>query len=211
MDGDAKPPGPRELRKRRTHEELLRAGLELFLHRGYGRTTIGEIVQHAAVSERTFFRYFASKEELVLFPVRETSELLLAEVVRRPPAEAPLLALRRSIGALPVLMPADRPTRYLAAMRVLCSAPETRVVLLRYAAEDQHRLAAALAGREGVATGDRRPALLAGAFMMSAIQAALMWEERKDGTMGGLMAGVESNLALLPSAVTCRWQEDRTP
>ncbi|WP_326595325.1 TetR/AcrR family transcriptional regulator [Streptomyces sp. NBC_01803] len=210
MAGDVRPPGPRELRRRRTHEELLRAGLELFLQRGYGKTTVGEIVQHAAVSERTFFRYFASKEELVLHPVREASDLLLAEVIRRPAPEAPLLALRRSFASLPELMPDGCPERYLAAMRVLCSEPETQVVLLRFAAEDQHRLASALAGREGIGTGDRRPKLLAGAFVMSAIHAALAWEERRDGSLAGLMSGVESHLALLPSAVMDGWRTDGT-
>ncbi|WP_059005924.1 TetR/AcrR family transcriptional regulator [Streptomyces specialis] len=208
MEGDGKPPGPRELRKRRTHEELLRAGLELFARRGYGATTVAEIVQHAAVSERTFFRYFASKEELVLYPVREASDLLLAEVIRRPPGEAPLETLRRAFVSLPALMPAGHPERYLVAMRVLCSVPEARVVLLRFAAEDQYRLARALAGRGGVEAGDRRPVLLAGAFVMSAIHAALDWERRRDGTLGGLMAGVESSLSLLPSAVLGGWLAD---
>lgn len=75
MGRDITGPGVRESRRLRTRHELLHYGLALFEDQGYGGTTIGDIARRAGVSERTFFRYFASKEELVLQPLQELTEL----------------------------------------------------------------------------------------------------------------------------------------
>jgi AcrR family transcriptional regulator len=58
--------GLRERRKRATVAEIREAALGLFEKNGVGATTIGEIARQAVISERTFFRYFGSKEECVL-------------------------------------------------------------------------------------------------------------------------------------------------
>src|SRR5690242_2001916 len=110
------PPGLRARRKLRTEQDLLRSGLELFLGRGYGQTTVGDIAQGAEVSERTFFRYFTSKEELVLRPMREVSALFLTEVERRPSGEEPLRALREAGRAVMRAMPRETMVTYLGAL-----------------------------------------------------------------------------------------------
>jgi AcrR family transcriptional regulator len=56
----------RERRRLATEAEVSAAALELFETRGVAATTIGDIARAAGISERTFFRYFASKEETVL-------------------------------------------------------------------------------------------------------------------------------------------------
>jgi len=59
-------PGLRERRRRATEVEVGAAALELFERQGVAATTVGEIARAAGISERTFFRYFSSKEEAVL-------------------------------------------------------------------------------------------------------------------------------------------------
>ena len=54
----------RERRKRRTAEAIVAGAPELFEERGFERTTIDQIAAAAEISRRTFFRYFADKEEL---------------------------------------------------------------------------------------------------------------------------------------------------
>ena len=87
-------PGLRELKKQRTRDALVRAALELFVSRGYDGTTVDDIAAAVDVSQRTFFRYFAGKEEVAFF-VPRLAESHLVEAVRGfPPGEAPVDALR---------------------------------------------------------------------------------------------------------------------
>ena len=113
------PEGRREQNKRRTHEALVEAAGQLFQERGYEATTVRDIALAAGVGERTFFRYFPSKESLVLQQVRDLVPLLAAEIRDRPAAEPPLAALRNAVlevarrnGANPaVLLAASGPLR----------------------------------------------------------------------------------------------------
>src|SRR6516225_10863985 len=94
----AEPPR-RERKKRQTRDALMHAALKLFDAKGYEHTAIREITDAVDVSERTFFRYFASKEDLAVSFVRDFSDGLVQELAVRPPEEEPLVALRNAFGA----------------------------------------------------------------------------------------------------------------
>ncbi|MGP4111888.1 TetR/AcrR family transcriptional regulator [Streptomyces sp. 4N509B] len=201
------PEGLRERRKLRTEQDLLRCGLELFVARGYDGTTVGDIAHGAEVSERTFFRYFASKEELVLRPLREANALYLAELERRPPGEEPLRALREAgRGLLHTMACGGTLERYLAALRVMCAEPDVLAAALRVGTQQQREVAAVLRAREGTEPEDPRPSLLAGAFHAAWLVATLAWEERCDGSPQALQTTADSHLGLMPSAVQGRWR-----
>ncbi|MDE0776400.1 MAG: TetR family transcriptional regulator [Nocardioides sp.] len=72
--------GLREERKRSTRRALEDAALRLFARDGYEATSAGAIAQAAGVTERTFFRYFATKDE-VLAPDREERQARLRDAV----------------------------------------------------------------------------------------------------------------------------------
>jgi AcrR family transcriptional regulator len=81
---------------------LEQAAMELFEERGYARTTVEDIAAHAGLTERTFFRYFTDKRE-VLFSGSAALEALIVETIGAAPASvAPLTAVT---GALEVLAP----------------------------------------------------------------------------------------------------------
>jgi AcrR family transcriptional regulator len=207
MGPHSAPLGLRERRKLRTQRDLLRCGLELFLSRGYGRTTVGDIAHGAEVSERTFFRYFTSKEELVLLPLRETSALFLAEVERRPPGEEPLRALREASRAVTRAMAGgEHVGDYLRALRLMCTEPDVLAAGLRFATEQQRRLARVLCAREGIDPDDPRPALLAGAFQSAWLLAAVAWDEHCDGSPQALQASADDHLGLMRAAVQGHWR-----
>ncbi|MFI9161251.1 TetR/AcrR family transcriptional regulator [Kitasatospora aureofaciens] len=68
-------------------QEILQTALRLFARQGYEETTIAQIAREAGVSQRTLFRYFGTKEDLI-GGSEEQFVALLTETVRNQPAEA---------------------------------------------------------------------------------------------------------------------------
>jgi AcrR family transcriptional regulator len=84
--------GLRERKKARTRASLREHALRLFREQGYQATTVEQIAAAAEVSPSTFFRYFPTKEDVVL---QDDMDIRMAEAVERQPAGlAPLTALR---------------------------------------------------------------------------------------------------------------------
>ncbi|CAL9352812.1 Putative mycofactocin biosynthesis transcriptional regulator MftR [Streptomyces sp. enrichment culture] len=198
-------PGARASHKLRTRQELLRRGLDLFLDRGYGRTTIGDVAREAGVSERTFFRYFASKEELVLHPVQEITDHFLTEAERRPEHEPPLTVLREAGARVMEITAAESLETVLPALRLVCVEPELRAAQMVHSAAAHQRMAAVLARRERTAPGDLRPSLLVGAYVVASALAAQDWTRRGDGSLVALQRATDDHLRQMPAALAERW------
>jgi AcrR family transcriptional regulator len=105
-------------------ERLVDAALELFHERGYGRTTVEEIAARAGLTERTFFRYFTDKRE-VLFGRSGDLEKGIAEAIAGAPATASPLDM--VVGALETIAAVFPPRRdYRARQRLIAAHPELR-------------------------------------------------------------------------------------
>jgi AcrR family transcriptional regulator len=89
----------------RTRQALAEAAMELFATQGYGATTVEQIADLASVSPRTFFRYFGSKED-VLLPLDEPMEAAPA-IRSQPQSLSDLEALR---AALVATAPSNEPS-----------------------------------------------------------------------------------------------------
>jgi AcrR family transcriptional regulator len=103
--------GRREVHKQATRQALQQAADRLFAEQGYGATTVRDIAEAAGVNERTFFRYFTGKEELIIEDALGWLPVLLDKLRDRPDDEDVGIALRRAIqdvGALLSVSP--RPT-----------------------------------------------------------------------------------------------------
>src|ERR1051325_4255086 len=92
--------GLRERHRKRTAADLEEAALTLFTDKGFDAVTIDDIAASADVSRRTFFRYFASKEDVILSDHPRRLDELQAELDRRPVDEPALTALRHAILSL---------------------------------------------------------------------------------------------------------------
>jgi AcrR family transcriptional regulator len=93
---EERPPlGLRERKKARTQAAIQAAALRLFRERGYEATTIEQIAEAAEVSPSTFFRYFPTKEDVVLLDLNDP--LLVESFRAQPPELTPVQALRNAI------------------------------------------------------------------------------------------------------------------
>nr|QIG97016.1 TetR family transcriptional regulator [Bradyrhizobium sp. 6(2017)] len=103
-NGNSAPPtvtsGLRARKRRETRERLTRAAMALFLERGFEATTLDDIVAAADISRRTFFHYFASKEDVVFAWQEDGSTALIAAVAARPAAESMLQAAENAIAEM---------------------------------------------------------------------------------------------------------------
>lgn len=148
----------RERKKQRTRAELIEAAIDLCTRQGYEATTVDQIAAVADVSPRTFSRYFATKDAVVLASVEDVAELIALQLTRQSRELTHLHALCRAHveafvatkgGAVNGLT-ADR---LLAAARIINSSPTLR----HFSTEPREdAVNAALAERMGVPSGDKR-------------------------------------------------------
>lgn len=89
--------GRRERKKQRTREALVDSAFRLFQKKGYDATTVEEIADAVDVSARTFFRYFASKEDVVLTYQEEQFAAMVDALAARPADEPVLTSLRNAV------------------------------------------------------------------------------------------------------------------
>src|SRR3954454_14352390 len=80
-------------------QRLQAAGLELFEERGYEQTTVADIAAQAGLTERTFFRYFADKREVLFAGSTALQERLVAELEAAPGSSPPIAAVISALAA----------------------------------------------------------------------------------------------------------------
>src|SRR5262245_62916948 len=118
----------RERKRTRTRLMIQTEALRLFDRKGYAQTTVEEIADAAAISPRTFFRYFPSKEDVVMWDQYDplVVELLEGRPDDEPLAESLRAVIRESLGGL---LRQD-PERLLSRIRLAATVPEVRARFL---------------------------------------------------------------------------------
>ncbi|MEU4985532.1 TetR family transcriptional regulator [Streptomyces sp. NPDC021969] len=209
-------PGLRELKKQRTRDLLLRSALELFTERGYEETTIDDIAAAADVSQRTFFRYFASKEDAAFFVARLAESHFVEAVLARPPEEAPLDALRLALAeswstigeAVEQLVPLELHMRF---YRVIESTPALLAAHLRRATELEEEIARVVAAREGLDVDtDPRPRVAVAVFGAVMRVTERIWSARDDASLAALRDLTADYLDQVAPALTGNWRRAET-
>jgi AcrR family transcriptional regulator len=79
---------------------LVQAATELYLERGFGQTTVAQIAERAGVTERTFFRYFADKREMLFDGAARLQQLMTDAVTGAPASATPLDAVGVALDAV---------------------------------------------------------------------------------------------------------------
>jgi AcrR family transcriptional regulator len=156
------PPGLRERKKARTHEAIVDAALDLFERKGYEATTVEDIAAAADVSPRTFFRYFDSKQDVVLAKNHDKTEGLGALVAARPPEEGPVQAIQAVFTAQLNGMLGEPGDPAMRELKVVMGTPELRAMALDHFHDHMDELADAVSQRIGTSGSTLAPRLLAG-------------------------------------------------
>ena len=187
----------RERKRQQTRQELISAAMRLFEKRGYEQTTVAEIASAAGVSTKTFFNYFASKDE-VLFPhLSRRIDAAVALFEQRGPDDR----LADILVAAMQHMLADALTEEvdggLAAVRLpmIMSVPAVQAATLHRYFLAEAQLARALHRAYEDALDPAGAAAVIGSVMGAAIAAALVCLQ-DGGTAEQLRAAVESAIGI---------------
>jgi AcrR family transcriptional regulator len=90
-------------------ERLQATTLELFAEQGFEQTTVAEIASRAGLTERTFFRYFTDKREVLFTGQDEFEGMFIAHITAAPPDAAPFAVVAQAVRAVVVdFFPAER-------------------------------------------------------------------------------------------------------
>ncbi|MDQ0028571.1 acyl-CoA-like ligand-binding transcription factor [Arthrobacter bambusae] len=168
--------GLRERKKTRTRQAIQRAALELFRRNGYTGTTVEQISAAVDISPSTFFRYFPTKEDVVLRD--EYDPFLTRALMDQPPEYGPIEAIRRAMGETFGALPASEIEDLEQRVRLIFQVPELRSV-----ASDQFFVLSStdadelLAARLGLAVDDVKVRTLAGCLLGVALSAMYRWAD----------------------------------
>jgi AcrR family transcriptional regulator len=176
----AAPPTLRDRKRARVRQALVEAATELFDRDGYEQTTIAAITAAAEVGTRTFFNYFASKEDL-LFPESDARvQATLDAIAGRAPDEGPaevLLRALRSVGATSDEMGSPQAALRLRLMRTV---PAIRGRALQIQLDAQREIARHLAEAYPDTLDEITAAAVTGAFIGAITASLQVLLERSD-------------------------------
>ncbi|MEI2654143.1 MAG: TetR family transcriptional regulator [Microthrixaceae bacterium] len=154
------PTGLRERNKRERRRRLEDVALELFERDGYDKTTIEQIAAGAGLAPRTFFSYFATKDDLVLADYTDRLHRILDELDRRPTDESAWDALRAAFAAVAADYEAEA-DRLRRRFTIMAHNPSVFARNLQLQATWEQALSEHLMNRLGSDPGDPTPRLLA--------------------------------------------------
>lgn len=175
----SEPTGLRARKKARTRNAIADAAVSLFLKRGYDHVSVNDIAAAVEISKPTLFRYFPTKEDLVLHRFADHQGEAARVVRDRGSGLKPVTALHRHFRAGldrydPVTGLNDHP-EVVAFHRLVFSTPGLAGRLTRYQLEDEEALADALG--EGVQARVRAAQVLA----VQRVLARANWQKIADG------------------------------
>jgi len=169
------PSGLRERKKARTRAAIQRHALRLFREQGYGATTVDQIAAAAEISPSTFFRYFKTKEDVVLED--EYDPILLGAIAAAPPELNPVAAMRYAVREGFSVLDQAALAKVLERIKLTLSVPALRMRVLDSFTSQFELFGGAMASRVGRSTEDFQLRVLAAAFFGAILAAMLTWVE----------------------------------
>ncbi|QUQ66940.1 TetR/AcrR family transcriptional regulator [Kutzneria sp. CA-103260] len=117
--------GLREATRRAVRTQIAAAAVDLFAAHGFEHTTVDQIAAAVGMSQRSVFRYFATKEDMAVDGLAERGHEVAAVLRARPDAEPPRTALRHALDLC------VSPGPDLGRARMLADTPALRLAIMR--------------------------------------------------------------------------------
>jgi len=170
FDEDDRPaPGLRERKKAKTRAAIQREALRLFREQGYEATTVSQIAEGVEISPSTFFRYFPSKEDVVLYD--DLDPLMFAAFEAQPPELSPIEAMRRAIREVYVTLSPETLQEQRERALLTLEVPELRMRVLEQVVSAIDSFSVLIAKRVGRSADDVRVRTFVGAVLGALLSA----------------------------------------
>ncbi len=194
--------GLRELKALRTRESIVDAALSLYEKQGYDETTMEEIAAAAEVGTSTLYRYFPTKDQILLDGMMEGEGQLAGYLNARPPSEDVATALGEALNAY-LIDAESREQRIFLLRAVLDRTTAPRARLWDAWARERIMLENAIARRLGLTLPDLRARVAAHSALMVVEMALDAWRDDPsrplpDVTARDVLILLQSNQAVLP-------------
>jgi len=192
--------GLRERKKARTRASIREHALRLFREQGYQGTTVEQIAAAAEVSPSTFFRYFPTKEDLVLQDDMDTR--MIEALERQPAGLSPITAVRGATREVLASYTAADLDLIRETTALTMTVPEVRARAVDELARTIGVIAEAVAKRAGRLPDDLAVRTMAGAIIGVIMSITLPWEgwsDRQD--VGDTFQRIDEALALLEAGL----------
>jgi AcrR family transcriptional regulator len=168
-------PGLRERKKQKTRWSIQEHALRLFQDQGYDKTTVDQIAAAAEISPSTFFRYFKTKEDVVL---QDEYDPLMARLFVTAPKEMTLIpALRQALREAFAEFDDTEKAKAMQRADLMMAVPALRMRLVDNLVGTSDLLASAAAERTGRSPDDFRLRTFAGACIGALLAAMFAWME----------------------------------
>lgn len=192
--------GLRELKKARTRASIREHALRLFREQGYTATTVEQIAAAAEVSPSTFFRYFPTKEDVV---IQDDFDLRMFEALERQPLDmAPLAAVRSAMREAVATLTEDEWALLRETTAMTADVPEIRARTLDEMTRMMDRMTEVLGRRAGRPATDPRVRTLTGAVLGVMMSTVISLDTMATGELGPEFFGrVDEGLALLAAGL----------
>jgi AcrR family transcriptional regulator len=166
-------PGLRERKKQKTRWAIQEHALRLFAQQGYDATTVEQIAAAAEISPSTFFRYFKTKEDVVVED--EYDPMLVAAMEAAPADLAPVPAIRHALRAAFSQIDAAAQRKVLERTKLILSVPALRARSLDNLNATINIMAEPMARRSGRDPKDFRVRAFAGACIGAWLASLQEW------------------------------------
>ncbi|MNU79989.1 Bacterial regulatory protein, tetR family [compost metagenome] len=183
--GDLRGMGLRERKKAKTMASIQMHALRLFRELGYNSTTVEQIAEAAEISPSTFFRYFSTKEDVV---ITDDYDPILVEAFENQPSDlSPLQAVRAAMMSGISGMSDHELTAMRERNQLVMNVPELRAALLNNMMSTMEMIAEMVAKRVGSSPDDFSVRTLAGAIIGVNISVMMQHAEHPDLNLAELM------------------------
>jgi AcrR family transcriptional regulator len=194
---DGRRVGLRERKKARTRAAIREHALRLFREQGYNATTVEQIAEAAEVSPSTFFRYFPTKEDVVLQD--EMDAMTLAALKRQPTDLSPVAAFRAATAEVYGSLSKEDLARLEETAEMTFTVPELRARAVDELSRTIGVIAQAAAERTGRNPDDFAVRVMAGAILGVIISATMPWTG--DHPMAHMFDRIDAALAQLEAGL----------